>query len=145
MLKLIAWTRLGVVLTLLIFAAAARAEAIGAADRAAIAKVIQDQIAAFRVDDAARAFGFASPGIQAKFGTPEQFLKMVRAGYFPVYRAQDLTFRDITIENGAPVQSVEIRDVQGEGVLALYFMERQPDGSWKINGCILTKLPEHSV
>ena len=145
MLKLIAWTRLGVVFTLLIFAAAARAEDIGAADRAAIAKVIQDQIAAFRVDDAARAFGFASPGIQAKFGTPEQFLEMVRAGYFPVYRAQDLTFRDITIENGAPVQSVEIRDVQGEGVLALYFMERQPDGSWKINGCILTKLPEHSV
>ena len=138
-------TRLLVVFAMLLCAATARAEDIGAADRAAIAKVIQDQIAAFRVDDAARAFGFASPGIQAKFGTPEQFLEMVRTGYFPVYRAQDVTFRDIAIENGAPVQAVEIHDVQGEGVLALYFMERQPDGSWKVSGCILTKLPEDSV
>ena len=138
-------TRLVVVLLFLASAAVTRAEEIAPTDRAAIAKVIQDQIAAFRVDDAARAFGFASPGIQAKFGTPEQFLEMVRTGYFPVYRAQDVTFRDVAIENGAPVQAVEIHDVQGDGVLALYFMERQPDGSWKINGCILSKLPEHSV
>jgi hypothetical protein len=138
-------TRLIAAVCLLLTVATAWAQELAPADRAAIAKVIQDQIAAFRVDDAARAFGFASPGIQAKFGTPEQFLEMVRTGYFPVYRAQDVTFRDIAIENGAPVQAVEIHDVQGEGVLALYFMERQPDGSWKINGCILTKLPEHSV
>ena len=138
-------TRLLVVLFVLVSAAVARAEDIAPADRAAIARVIQDQIAAFRVDDAARAFGFASPGIQAKFGTPEQFLEMVRMGYFPVYRAEDVTFGDIAIEHGAPVQAVQIHDAKGEGVLALYFMERQPDGSWKINGCLLTKLPEHSV
>ena len=139
------WAPLGVVVAFVILAASARGDDIAAADRIAIAKVIQDQIAAFRVDDAARAFGFASPGIQAKFGTPEQFLQMVRSGYFPVYRAEDVKFRDLAIENGAPVQAVEIHDAKGEGVLALYFMERQPDGSWKINGCILTKLPEHSV
>jgi len=135
-------TRLLVVLLFLALTAVARAEDIAPTDRAAIAKVIQDQIAAFRVDDAARAFGFASPGIQAKFGTAEQFLEMVRTGYFPVYRAQDVTFRDVAVENGAPVQAVEIHDVQGEGVLALYFMERQADGSWKINGVLIAELPE---
>ena len=53
-----------------------------------------------------------------------------------------MTFRDLAIENGVPVQAVEIRGPDGEGVLALYFMERQKDGSWKINGCLIAKLPE---
>ena len=87
--------RLFVALFLLISATAARAEDITPADQAAIARVIEDQIAAFRVDDAVGAFGFASPTIRAKFGTPEEFLKMVRAGYFPVYRAQAVTLRDL--------------------------------------------------
>lgn len=138
-------TRLLVALILLVSAASARAEEIGAADRSAIAQVIEDQIAAFRADDAVRAFGYASPAIQAKFGTPDGFLEMVRTGYFPVYRAETVTFREIAIENGVPVQAVEIRGADGQGVLALYFMERQPDGSWKINGCLIVKLPEHTA
>ena len=107
--------------------------------------MIRDQIAAFRVDDAARAFGYASPGIQAKFGTAERFLEMVRSGYAPVYRAEDLAFGEIAIENGIPVQAVEIHTLEGEGVLALYLMERQPDGSWRINGVLMTRLPERSA
>ena len=59
-----------------------------------------------------------------------------------VYRAREVTFRDLVIEQGVPVQAVEIRGADGAGVLALYFMERQSDGSWKINGVIMTKLPE---
>jgi ketosteroid isomerase-like protein len=134
--------RLIPVLLLLLIAAPARADGIAPPDQAAIAAVIQEQIAAFRTDDAARAFGYASPGIQAKFGTPEEFLEMVRTGYGEVYRAREVTFRDLVIEQGVPVQAVEIRGADGTGVLALYFMERQPDGSWKINGVIMTKLPE---
>jgi Domain of unknown function (DUF4864) len=134
--------RLTAVLFLLLFAALVRAEGIAPSDQAAIAAVIEEQIAAFRTDDAVRAFGYASPAIQAKFGTPEEFLEMVRTGYLPVYRAADVKFREITVEDGVPVQAVEIRGADGEGVLALYFMERQPDGSWKINGVIMAKLPE---
>ena len=134
--------RLVAVLLLLLITAPARAEGIAPSDQAAIAAVIEEQIAAFRTDDAVRAFGYASPGIQAKFGTPEEFLEMVRTGYFPVYRAAEVKFRDIVVEEGVPVQAVEIRGADGAGVLALYFMERQPDGSWKIKGVIMTKLPE---
>jgi hypothetical protein len=130
------------VLLLLLTAAPAKAEGLAASDQAAIAAVIRDQIAAFRVDDAKRAFGYASPAIQAKFGTPEEFLDMVRSGYVQVYRAREVTFRDIALEQGVPVQAVEIRGADGTGVLALYFMERQPDGSWKINGVIIAELPE---
>ena len=134
--------RFAVFLLLLLTAAPAEAQQVAPSDRAAIASVIRDQIAAFKVDDASRAFGYASPGIQAKFGTPEEFLNMVRTGYGQVYRAAEVTFRDITLEQGVPVQAVEIRGMDGTGVLALYFMERQADGSWKINGVLIAELPE---
>ena len=134
--------RFAVFLLLLLTAAPAEAQQVAPSDRAAIASVIRDQIAAFKVDDASRAFGYASPGIQAKFGTPEEFLNMVRTGYGQVYRAAEVTFRDITLEQGVPVQAVEIRGMDWTGVLALYFMERQPDGSWKINGVLIAELPE---
>ncbi|HXV26317.1 MAG TPA: DUF4864 domain-containing protein [Alphaproteobacteria bacterium] len=134
--------RLIAVLLFLAVAAPVRADGLAPSDQAAIAAVIRDQIAAFRVDDAVRAFGYASPAIRAKFGTPEAFLEMVRTGYLPVYRAADMAFRGIVIKDGAPVQAVEIRGADGSGVLALYFMERQPDGSWKINGVLITRLPE---
>jgi hypothetical protein len=134
--------RFAVFLLLLLTAAPAEAQQVAPSDRAAITSVIRDQIAAFKVDDASRAFGYASPGIQAKFGTPEEFLNMVRTGYGQVYRAAEVTFRDITLEQGVPVQAVEIRGMDGTGVLALYFMERQADGSWKINGVLIAELPE---
>ena len=62
--------------------------------------------------------------------------------YVQVYRAREVSFREIALEQGVPVQAVEIRGADGTGVLALYFMERQPDGSWKINGVIIAELPE---
>jgi hypothetical protein len=133
---------IAVLFLLLATAAPVRAEAVGPSDEAAIASVIRDQIAAFHDDDARRAFAYASPAIQAKFGTPEEFLEMVRTGYVQVYRATKVTFRDLVIEQGVPVQAVEIRGADGTGVLALYFMERQPDGSWKINGVLIAQLPE---
>jgi hypothetical protein len=134
--------RFSVLLLLFLIAVPAQAQQVAPPDRAAIASVIQEQIAAFKLDDAGRAFGYASPAIQAKFGTPEQFMEMVRSGYGQVYRAAEVTFRDITLEQGVPVQAVEIRGLDGTGVLALYFMERQPDGSWKINGVLIAELPE---
>jgi hypothetical protein len=135
-------SRFAVLLLLILIAVPSQAQQVAPSDRAAIASVIREQMAAFKLDDAGRAFGYASPGIQAKFGTPEQFMEMVRMGYGQVYRAAEVTFRDITLEQGVPVQAVEIRGLDGTGVLALYFMERQPDGSWKINGVLIAELPE---
>jgi len=137
--------RIVVALLALVICGPALAEDLGASDRQAITTVISDQLAAFRKGDAERAFSLASPGIQAKFGTPAVFLEMVRSGYAPVYTARRASFRSLTVEDGVPVQAVELRDENGEGVLALYFMEHEPDGSWKINGCVLAKLRELSA
>lgn len=114
-------------------------------DRAAIRQVIESQLAAFQKDDGAQAFSYASPFIQSKFGSPEIFMEMVRTGYRPVYRPREVEFRDLVSENERLFQKVFIVGPDGESVLALYEMQRQPDGTWKINGCILVKAPDQSV
>ncbi len=117
----------------------------GDADQGAIRQVISDQLAAFQRDDGPGAFAFASPFIQRKFGTPGIFLEMVRTAYPPVYRPRDVQFRELVMENGRLFQKVLLVGPDGQPVLALYEMQRQPDGSWRINGCILTQSPDLSV
>jgi hypothetical protein len=112
-------------------------DAVSPADRTAIQSVIAAQIEAFRHDDGAAAFGFAAPNIQSRFGTPENFLGMVRQGYQPVYRPRSYGFGAITTEDGVLVQRVPLIGPDGEAELALYDMEREPDGTWRIAGCML--------
>jgi hypothetical protein len=116
-----------------------------AADKAAFQAIISAQISAFKADDATGAFGFASPDLQAKFGSPATFMEMVKTGYTAVYRPRSVAFRDI-IEHGAtPEQLVFVVGPDGKGYLAHYMMEKQPDGSWRISGCYLERAGDESV
>jgi len=109
-------------------------------ERAAIRAIIESQLAAFRRDDGAAAFAFATPNIQAMFGTPENFLEMVRRGYAPVYRPRSVEFADIVGSADSPVQLVNLVGPDGEAVIAAYEMARRPEG-WRINGCVLLRPP----
>ena len=111
---------------------------VGDADRATIIGVIQGQMAAFQADEAGEAFSYATPGIQRMFGTPERFMAMVRAGYQPVYRPQEVEFRELRDTADGPVQSVLVVGPDGVPVMALYIMQQQADGTWRIAGCVLT-------
>jgi hypothetical protein len=111
------------------------------ADRLAIRLVIEHQLAAFRHDDAAGAFAFASPAIQAKYRTPENFLQMVKAFYQPVSQPwRQGGYTKPYMIDGDLTQPVLLVGRDGEFVLALYVMQKQPDGQWKITGCSL--IPE---
>jgi Domain of unknown function (DUF4864) len=112
-------------------------DALSPEDRSAIRAVITSQLDAFRRDDAASAFSFAAPSIQKQFGTAGEFMKMVRAGYAPVYRQRSVRFLDAFVVAGQPVQPVELVTVDDAVVVAFYMMEHQADGSWKISGCAL--------
>lgn len=116
-----------------------------AADGQAIRQVIEGQIAAFQREDGAAAFAYASPGIQAQFGDIETFMEMVRNGYMPVYHPREVEFRSLGLHDGIPIQEVLVVGPDGQPVTALYFMERQPDGSWRIGGCTLVKAPDEAV
>jgi hypothetical protein len=119
---------------------AARAEGTQAG---AIRQVIENQLAAFQRDAGREAFSYASPGIQRQFGSAEVFMGMVRQGYPQVYRPQAVQFEDFTAAGaGRAVQEVFFVGPDGSGSLALYFMERQPDGSWKIDGVEIQRLPD---
>ena len=110
---------------------------LSAADRMAIQGVITRQIDAFRRDDAAAAFAFASPGIQAQFGTPDRFLDMVRHAYPAVHRPRAMEFTGLRPGEGGVVQEVELVGPDGALQLALYSMERDAAGAWRIAGCAL--------
>lgn len=115
------------------------------ADREAIRAVVEDQLAAFQADDAIRAFSHASPMIRRIFGTPSNFIGMVATGYPPVYRPRAVEFQDIVSVDGIPTQRVFLVGPDGRGVIALYAMELQAGGAWKINGCFLVKAQDSMV
>jgi len=111
----------------------------------AIRTVIESQMAAFRIDDGPGAFAFASPGIQSIFQNPDNFMRMVRTGYQPVYRPQSVEFLDLVNGQLGPVQRVRVVGPDGHAWIAHYSMEQQPDGSWRIDGCTLTDAPDIGV
>lgn len=117
----------------------------GASQQEAIVGVIQAQLDAFQRDAWAEAWSHASPGIQAMFGTPERFRSMVTRGYQPVYRPQAVEFLDLVVEQGRPTQRVALIGPDGVGVVAHYYMEQQPDGSWKIAGVTLFESDDRAV
>jgi len=110
-------------------------------DIAEIRNMIIGQIAAFREDDAEKAFSFAAPAIRKIFRTPEMFLYMVRKSYQAVYRPGKYEFRTIRNIDGKVVQPVTIVGPTGVTETALYIMEIQPDGTWRIGACIMAREP----
>ncbi|MDY6937718.1 MAG: DUF4864 domain-containing protein [Cyanobacteriota bacterium] len=107
------------------------------ADRRAIRQTVERQLQALQDNDAETAFSFASPDIQNQFGTPENFMQMVVTAYEPVYRPRSVLFEEPTILRSVPAQPVFLLSRDGTPVTALYLMERQVNGSWRINGCFL--------
>jgi len=114
-------------------------------NRQAIRSVIQAQLDAFQADDAETAFSFATPGIQARFRDPETFMGMVRSGYQPVYRPGSVLFQELVPFADSVAQQVLITDESGRSVLAVYPMEQQNDGSWRIAGCYLRPAPNRQL
>ncbi len=118
-----------------VLAAPARAQ--DGPDAGAIQRVISAQIDAFARGDAEAAFGFAAPSIQAKFGTAARFLAAVRQAYSVLVRPRSVTFTGLQQGDASLVQKVEVVGQDGQGALAAYDMEHEPDGHWRIAGCTL--------
>ena len=108
-------------------------------DAAAAQSVIRAQADAFSRDAAAAAYSFAAPAIHDLFPQPDIFMVMVRNSYAPVYRHKSFEFGEAQVSDGRIAQRVHIIDANGEAWEALYTLERQPDGSLKIIGCMLLK------
>ena len=104
-----------------------------AAQEDAIQGVIGNQIEAFKADDFAGAFEFASPNIRGMFQSPENFGRMVMHGYPMVWRPAEVGFLELREINGNLWQKVQIVDGEGRVYVLDYGMLQTADG-WKING-----------
>ncbi len=111
-----------------------------AADVTAAQGVIRAQEQAFARDDAAAAYSHAAPAIREIFPAPDIFMSMVQNGYAPVYRHKSFEFGESRSEGNWISQHVHIIDANGEAWEALYTLEQQADGSYKITGCSLLKV-----
>ena len=101
--------------------------------------VIRAQEQAFARDDATAAYSYAAPAIKEIFPAPDIFMSMVQNGYAPVYRHKSFEFGESKNEGNWIAQRVHIVDANGEAWEALYTLEQQADGSYKITGCSLLK------
>lgn len=116
-----------------------------APEKRAIRSVIEAQMSAFQSDDGERAFGYASPHIRGLFRTADNFMSMVRKGYQPVYRPRDTRFGDLVDIDTTLIQKVYVTGPDGHPALALYVMEKQADGTWRINGCMIAEPDDEAV
>jgi hypothetical protein len=122
---------------LLCFTRPAFADDIGAAQ-----DVIRSQERAFSRDDANAAYSYAAPAIREIFPEARTFMFMVQHSYPPVYRHKSFEFGEVRAQDGRIAQRVHIIDADGQPWEALYTLEQQDDGSFKITGCILLKAGE---
>jgi hypothetical protein len=112
----------------------------GAGDDVAAAQdVIRAQEQAFSRDDAVAAYSYAAPAIHELFPQADIFMFMVRNSYAPVYRHRSFEFGEARMEGGWIAQRVHIVDANGGTWEALYTLELEPDGTFKITGCSLLK------
>jgi ketosteroid isomerase-like protein len=105
----------------------------------AVKSTIQAQLAAFAKDDGDLAFSYAAPNIRALFQTPQNFMAMVQGAYPVVYRPSKLLFLAASDMDSAVVQPVKMWDQNDRSWIATYKLERQADGRWLIDACVLVR------
>ena len=109
--------------------------------------VIEQQIIAFLNDDVDSAYSFATPGVQKVFKEPQRFFDMVKRNYAPVYRPGNYAFgRALSETDGAVIaQELLITGPKGKSWRAVYVLERQDDGKYRINTVRITKLKGFAI
>lgn len=110
------------------------------ADENAARDTITEQLESFLARDFERAYGYASEGIKRIYPTLDGFMTMVERGYLPVLRPGNYAFgRADRMADGRIIQEVLIRAPDGSDWTAVYYMELQEDGTWRVDGVNLRK------
>jgi len=108
-----------------------------AADWTQIKAVITAQRNALVRGDGSLAFGYAAPGIRRHFGDVDTFMRMVRQSYAALIDARYTEFLEGAVIGGDVVQPLRLVMNDGTVWVALYGMQRQPDGGWRIASCVI--------
>jgi hypothetical protein len=125
--------------------AATPLEQIGPTDGRAVRAVVEGQLAALAVENSVQAFSYASPAIRSQFNDAAAFTEMVRRSYPMLIRPASISFFGPLAGHGVVLQAVQFRDREGNFWRAIYELQRQPDNSWRINGCAVAPDQEPST
>ena len=99
---------------------------------------IDAQLRAFQAGDHAKAYSYAAPNIKRIFPTVDAFMGMVANGYQPVVKPKSFSFgKSNELAAGLVAQEVLIVGSDGKDYRALYTLEIQPDGTFRITGVSL--------
>lgn len=115
------------------------------ADAIAIHQVVQSQLDALSNDDAASAFDLATSEKRMLIGSPDNFLRLIREEYNPIYRYQRAIFSRPEVVDGDAAQMVRVTDGYGRVWVAIFWMQQENDGNWRIDGCQLLETASISV
>lgn len=110
-------------------------------DTEQVQRVIVAQIQALADNDAERIFETTTPEVRAAIGSSGRFLAMMRGAYPMVYQPSAVTFHKPASGQDGAWQLVEITDREDQSWLALFALERQPDKTWRISGCLVAPNP----
>ncbi len=108
-----------------------------AAEWEKIRAVVTAQREALVAGEGERAFAFATPALRRQYGSAEAFMRMVRSGYQALADARYVELLDGGVIEGSTIQPLRLVMPDGAVLVALYTMERQRDGSWRIAGCVI--------
>lgn len=99
---------------------------------------IEAQINAFLKGDNAAAYSYAAPNIKRIFPDVDRFMGMVQNGYQPVWKPRNYAFGKVEeISPSSIVQQVLLVGPDGKDYEAIYTLELQEDGTFRITGVSL--------
>lgn len=121
------------------------AENLAAVDAKMIKMVVQSQLKALAEDDATDAFALSTPEARSEIGSPENLMRIVKEDFNPLYHCRLAIFLRPQSDDDGVTQTVRITDDEDHVWLAVYDMEREPDGSWEIDGWELLETDTISI
>lgn len=112
---------------------------------AEIRDAVQSQIDALANDDAATAFDLTTDDTRSRLGSPDNFLRIIKESYEPVYRHRMALYSSPQVVLGKVYQVVRLTDLESHVWVAIYLMHKDEEGTWKINGCQLVQTPAIAI
>ena len=115
------------------------------ADTNAIREVVQSQFDAFEEDDALTAFALTTQASRSRLGSPDDFMRLVKEQYGPIYRHRAASFSGPEVIGADTLLIVRLTGTDSHVWIAIYRMKREPDGKWRIDGCHLLETTSVSI
>ena len=98
---------------------------------------IDAQLKAVLADDNATAYSYAAPNVKQIFPTLDVFMGMVTGAYKSVHKPRSYSFGKAEWSGTKVAQQVFLVGPDGKDYEALYTLELQPDGVYRITGVSL--------